>query len=90
MIDEELEGAKCYAEKYVDFKAQGKNEWANKFKTMAADELSHATILHDVATAEINQLKTVYTAPPAMQEAWDRSHVEYVDKAAWVKQMLTM
>lgn len=90
LIDEELEGAKTYAEKYVDFKAQGKGDWSNKFKNMANDELNHALVVHDLAIYEINELNRVYTAPVEMQEEWDKSHKKYIEKTAWIKQMLAM
>lgn len=89
-IDEELCGAKNYAECYVEYKAKGDSTWASRFKEMANDELRHAMFIHDLATQEIAQLNTVFTAPVEMQEAWDKSHVEYVEKEAWIKQMLAM
>ena len=89
-ICEELEGAKNYAECYVEYKAMGDSTWASRFKEMANNELRHAMFIHDLATQEIAQLNTVFTAPAEMQEAWDKSHVEYVEKEAWIKQMLAM
>lgn len=89
-IDEELEGAKNCAEMFVDYKSQNKTEWASKFKTMANDELSHAMTVHDLAVFEIERIKTVYTAPVEMQEKWDEAHKKYVEKVAWIKQMLTI
>lgn len=90
MIDEELDGAKCYAEKYVEYKAIGDSTWSNRFKEMANDELRHANNIYDLAMQEIEELNKVFVAPPEMQEKWDESHIEYVDKAAWIKQMLAM
>lgn len=89
-IDEEICGAKDYAEKYIECKSEGNSNWAGKYKTMSEDELKHAMWLHDYAVQKINKLKEVYTAPAEMQEAWDKSHVHYVDKVAWIKQMLAM
>ena len=40
--------------------------------------------------AEIKEISKVYTPPADMQEKWDKAHKEYVEKAAWVKQMLSM
>lgn len=57
---------------------------------MADDELKHARYIHDMAVAEIEQLEKVYTPPESMREMWEKSHREYVEKAAWIKQMLTM
>lgn len=89
-IDEEICGAKEYAEMYVEQKAKGNSSWASRFKQMSNDELSHAMALHDYATEEIVRLNQVFKAPAEMQEAWDKSHVDYVEKVAWVKQMLSM
>ena len=89
-IDEEIEGAKCYAETYLDYKAKGNSTWSNKYKSMSEDELRHATIIHDRAVEEINELSKVYTPPVEMQKAWDESHKLYVEKVAWIKQMLAM
>lgn len=90
LIDEELEGAHTYAEKYVEYKVENDTTYAGRFKTMANDELNHASMLHELAVREIDKLKTIYEAPASMQEKWDKAHVDYVDKAAWVKQMLTL
>lgn len=88
-IDDELEGAKCYAEKYVYHKAKG-SRWAGNFHQMADDELRHADMIHQLAIEEIEQLNTVFKAPAEMQDKWDESHKKYVEKAAWVRQMLNM
>ena len=89
-IDEEICGAKEYAEMYVDHKSRGNGSWASRFKQMSNDELSHAMTLHDYAVEEIGRISSVFKAPAEMQEAWDKSHVAYVEKVAWVKQMLSM
>lgn len=89
-IDEEIEDAKHYAEKYVECKAKGNTSNANRFKEMANDELKHATYIHEFAVQEINEIKNVYTAPVDMQEKWNKAHAEFVEKVAWVKQMLAM
>lgn len=89
-LDEEIEGAKDYAEKYVECKAKGNTARANKFKEMANDELRHSNYIHEMAVQEIEELKKVYNAPSDMQEKWDKAHKEYVEKVAWIKQMLTL
>ena len=89
-IDDEIEGAKEYAEKYVECKAKGDMQSANRYKEMATDELKHATYEHEWAVNEIERISKIYTAPVEMQEAWEKSHKEYVEKVAWIKQMLTM
>ena len=89
-IEDELEGAKNYAEKYVECKVKNDMHSANRYKEMASDELKHAGYEHEWATKAIEELSTVYTAPVKMQEAWEKSHKEYVEKVAWIKQMLAM
>lgn len=90
MICEELEGAKCYAEKSVYYKAKGDSNLYGKFRSMAEDELNHSMTIHEIAVGEIEMLNTVFKAPKEMQDEWDRVHVEYVEKSAWIRQMLSM
>lgn len=89
-IDDELCDAKSYAEKYIDCKAFGNSANANKYKEMSLDELKHATYLHEMAIETIKTIGSVFTAPVEMQEVWETSHKEYIEKHAWIKQMLTM
>ena len=89
-IMEEVCGAKHYAECYIEEKAKNNTQWANRFKEMANDELKHANYLHEWTVAEIEKLKSVYTPPQEMLDSWEHTHKKYVEKAAWVKQMLTM
>lgn len=87
---EELEGAKDYAEKYVECKANGNMAHANKYKEMAQQELNHAMNIHSFATEAVDKLSNIYTPPVDMQDKWEHAHKEYVEKAAWIKQMLTL
>lgn len=89
LIDEELEGAKNYAEKYVYAKSQGENNF-KRWNEMAQDELKHALYIHEVAVQKIAEIEKVFKPTVEMQDMWDRSHVEYVEKTAWIKKMLEM
>lgn len=90
-IEEEICGAKEYAEKYVYYKAKDDGQqWASRFKEMANDELRHAMNIHQLAVEEIDRLNKVFTPPQEMMDKWDKSHKEYVEKTAWIKQMLAM
>ena len=90
-IREELEDAQRYAELYVEKKAAGKQQWASKFQKMAEDELQHAAYLHEYTVSEIDQLRAVFKSPPqSMLDTWEAEHKAYVQKAAWIKQMLSM
>lgn len=89
-MKEELCSAKSYAEEYLTFKAEENAPWANRYKEMANDELKHAGYLHERVVTEIEELRTVYTPPQKMLEKWDTDHKKYIEKAAWIKQMLAM
>jgi hypothetical protein len=89
-IDEEIEGAKEYAERYVECKAKGDMSKANRYKEMASDEIKHAMYIHEWAIAEIEEIKKVFVPPVDMLEKWEKAHKEYVEKVAWVKQMLSL
>jgi len=90
-IGEELEGAKHYIEKALEYKAAGNATRYARYKEMSAQELAHAMTLHEYAVQDIEQLKAVYPdIPQDMMEKWDKSHVKFVEKAAWIKQMQSM
>lgn len=90
LIDDELEDAKMYAEKALEYKAKMDQQNYSIFKKMSEDELDHAMHLHTIATKEIEELSRVYKPTAEMQQKWDEAHVEYVEKTAWIKQMLAM
>ena len=87
-LKEEIEGAENYAEKYVECKAAGHIERANKYKEMARDELRHAENIHQWAVAKIEEVSKIYTPPAEMEEAWRKAHKEYVKHVAEIKIML--
>ena len=90
-IAEELHDAKSYMEKALEYKASGNGDRYNVYKEMSLQELNHAMRLHDYAVQDIEKLKAVYPdIPQKMQEAWDKSHVDFVEKTAWIKQMQAM
>ena len=89
-MKDELCSAKDYAEEYLSYKAKGDSGWANRYAEMAHDELKHADYIHERAVSEIDQLRSVYTPPEDMLAKWDQDHKKYVEKAAWIRQMLSM
>ena len=90
-IAEELHDAKAYMETALEYKAMGNTTRYTRYKEMSMQELTHAMTLHEYAVQDIEQLKTVYPEIPSeMQDKWDKAHVDYVEKAAWIKQMQTM
>ena len=89
-IMDEICSAKEYAEEYLSYKAKGNANWAKRCEEMAHDELKHAGYLHDRVVEEIEELRKVYTPPQNMLDKWEADHKEYVEKAAWIRQMLAM
>lgn len=89
-IEEELCDAKDYAEKYVEHKAKGDMQWANRYKEMSSDELKHAGYLHEKAIQEIEEIGKIFKPTEAMEEKWEKCHKKYVEQNAWIKTMLAM
>ena len=93
-IAEELHDAKKYMEKALEYKAMNNTDAMNRYNTykvMSTQELDHATKLHEMAVQDIEQLRAVYPEiPQKMMESWEKSHVDFVEKAAWIKQMQAM
>ena len=89
-IEEEICGAKEYAEKYVECKAKGDMQWANRYKEMANDELKHAGYLHDKAVQDIEEISKVFTPTDEIEEKLEKFHKSFVEKTSWIKQMLTL
>ena len=94
-IAEELDGAKNYIEKALEYKSMGNSpenmERYNGYKAMSVQELEHAMRVHDYAAQDIEKLRAVYPdIPTEMMEKWEHSHKEFIEKAAWIKQMQMM
>ena len=90
-IADELKDAKKYMEIALEYKAAGDGARYNTYKDMSVQELSHSSNLHQFAVQDIEKLKAVYPDIPSdMMEKWNKAHVDYVEKAAWIKQMQAM
>jgi hypothetical protein len=87
-LEEEVEGAKEYAEQYIECKAKGNLQRANVFKEMAHDELRHATTLHDLYVKDIESIEKVYPIPDEVSTHWEHSRKRTVESIALIKQML--
>jgi hypothetical protein len=87
-IEEELEGAKNYAEKYLENKARGNMQRASTFKEMSMDELRHAAHVYDFSMQDISHIKDIYTLPVNIEERWDHARKHYAECVGWIKQML--
>ena len=90
-IKEELDGAKHYIETALEYKAMGDTARYNTYKEMSVQELGHAMNIHQFAVQDIEKLKAVYPeVPQAMLDKWNDSHIDFVEKSAWIKQMQAM
>lgn len=86
-IDEEIEGAKEYAEKFIEHKAKGSPR-ATYYRQMALDELSHAEKIHEFAVADIEEIAKIKPPTVEMEEKWKHEHKKYVETVAMIKTML--
>lgn len=87
-VDDELEGAKKYAEMYIQEKAKGNISKANAYKEMAHDELKHAGYIHDFAVKDVESIQMVFTIPDDVMQKWEHSHKHYADCIGRIKMML--
>lgn len=89
-LEEEVEGARGYAEKYIECKAKGNMPRATRYKEMATDELKHAGYLRDMDIADVEGLSKVYTMTDAEQSKWQHGHKHLTEQMAMVKHILSM
>ncbi len=63
----------------------------NKLKLLSQQELEHSMVINQFATEDIEKLEKVYPdIPQDMMDKWEKSHKEYIEKVAWIKQMQNM
>ena len=90
-IDDELCSAKEYMEKALWYKAKDDSNRYSKYREMSNQELEHAMNIHQFAVEDIDKLEKVYPdIPQDMLDSWNKSHAEYVEKTAWIRQMQSM
>lgn len=90
-IEDELCSAKEYIEKALWYKAKGNSDRYSRYKDMSLQELGHANNLHTFAMEDISELeKVIVDIPQEMLDKWNKSHNEFVEKTAWIKQMQNM
>lgn len=90
LMEEELEDAKEYAERYISYKVSNDSDRAEQFKQMCKNDLEHSLVLYKIANEEIMRLKRCCSIPSVMSNVWDKKNTKFIEKAAWIKQMLTM
>ena len=84
-IEEELDGAATYAEKYFLNKGWS-TDWAKKYSTMANDELRHAEYMKQIGEEHIKMLGNL---PDEDVEAWECCIKHYTEKYAAIMLLLS-
>lgn len=87
-ITDELEGAKEYAEKYVEMKSFPETNFSQKYREMAYDELKHAGYMKEIAEKRIRDIGNVVTLNTEDEELWHRTQKKYHECVAIIKLML--
>lgn len=85
LIDDELNSAKEYAERYLEYKSS-KQQWGKMCADMALDELKHADYIKEIAQQTINDLSWV---PAEDQDRWDKCMKHFGERVAIVRLMLS-
>jgi rubrerythrin len=84
-IEEELDGAECYAKKAIKFKTE-RPEMAKMFYMMSTEEMNHVKYLHDAVVKLIDEYrKEKGDPPPAMLAVYDYLHEKHIDHAKEVR-----
>lgn len=88
MIEEEAEGAECYAKKALMLKEE-RPSLGKMFYQLANDELSHVDTLHSAVVNLIREYREQEGDPPeGMMAVYEYLHEKQIDKVAEVKAML--
>lgn len=83
-INEEIDGAMDYADKYVELKAE-KPKWASAYHDMAANELTHAEHLLTMAKEHVSALGWI---SEETKDNWSKCQSKAAEKTAMIKMML--
>lgn len=85
LIDDELNSAKEYAERYLEYKTS-KPQWAKMCADMASDELKHADYIREIAQQTADGLSWM---PDATKDKWSWCIGHMGERVALVKMMLS-
>jgi ferritin len=88
-IDEEVEGAREYAEKYIECKSRGHTGRAAKYKEMAFDELKHAETVYAFAEEDVENIRKVHPLSVDEEELWAHAKKKMYEHIAHIKSYLT-
>lgn len=88
-IMDELDGAKEYAEKYIEKKSYGDSMNASKFHEMAEDELKHARYMYEMGASRMAAIKKVHDLSAEDEELWSHIVKRYNECTTFVKMMIS-
>lgn len=88
-IDEEVESAEDYADKFIENKAKGNMSRAQKYREMSTDELRHAENVRDFSIADMESVRRVYSPSEEDLEHWERSLHKINERIATIHRMLS-
>lgn len=84
-MEEELNGAETYAEKYIYY-ANSKPEWAKMYAEMAKQELHHADMLHKIYQEAFDDMRWVSDED---RDMWEQCVNHKAEVTALVELMLS-
>lgn len=87
-IDEELEGALDYAEKFIESKVHGDTNRANVYRQMSYDELTHAGNVYEFSTKDIEKIRSIHHMSEECEAKWEEAKKHYAEFVAKVKFLL--
>ena len=89
MIEDEIDGAECYAKMALTYKAD-KPELARVMYSLSTQELTHMEDLHGVVVSLIDEYRREHGEPPAdMRAIYDYLHERHINDAANVRALQT-
>ena len=87
MIEDEIEGARCYAKMALEYK-DSDPEMARIMYQHSLAEMQHMTDLHEIVVSKIDEYRRSKGEPPAaMLAVYEYVHDRHIDEAAEVKAM---
>ena len=90
MIEDEIDGAKCYAKKALEWK-ETDAELASVLYKLSEEEMRHYEVLHEQVTRIIaDYRKNTGDPPPAMLAVYDYLHDKQIEEAERVKNYQSM